>query len=899
MSIEPLSRMFHPAAIAVVGPFDAPGSAARIVLQNLTRGGWQGPIYPVDGTARVVQQRETVPSLAQIPGPVDLVVAAVPLGAAVDLMEDCSRIGAAGMVLISAGGNTGGGADSHLLASRLREAACRSGIRLIGPTSLGIINTIGGLNASTVQKPPLGGRLAMVSQSGALLSTMIHGSLEKGIGFSYAIGLGAMLDVDVGEVIDYLGGASGVGSIAFYADHLTRPRRFMSAARSVGRIKPIIALKAGRNRTKASAIQPAAGGDDACNAAFERAGILRVDTFDALFDAAEMLSRKSRYRGQGLAIVTNAGGPGVMAIDALTRSGLEPARLTSDTRQDLARILLGGRRGENPLDILSDATPARYITAISILRRDASVKALLVILAPQALTDAGGVTDALVAMAHGLPIPLIACWMGGREMETDRERLRQAGIPTFDTPERAVRAFVILHRHDRVAELSQQVPPRLSTRIRVDRNQAADLIDRGLGQPGGRLTEPAAKVLATAYGIPVNPTAVARSADEAVAAARKFGFPVVMKGITRKRVHKSDIGGVLLDLQTEAAVRTGFETLMARKATAGEAIAIDGASVEPMVVRPDYELVVGVNTDAVFGPVIHLGLGGIMTDLVKDRAFALPPLNRLLSRRLMEATCAGALFDGYRGLPPADREQLEALLIRISQMVTDFPQLVELEFNPLLVKNGVPIAVDAHARLVAVDGKAPLHLVVSPYPAEFESWVTLPLVGALHVRPIRPDDAELLLALFDTLSPRSVYYRFFSPMKQLSPAMLARFTQIDYDREIALVAIRESEAATTMLGAARVILQHNLADAEFSVLVGDPWQGQGIGARLLQSCIDIARDRHIRKIWGVVLAENRGMLALGDKLGFDIRRAAESGEYQLSLDLTATPIVSPVCATAP
>jgi acetyltransferase len=508
------------------------------------------------------------------------------------------------------------------------------------------------------------------------------------------------------------------------------------------------------------------------------------------------------------------------------------------------------------------------------------------------MIDATDVARVLTEQLQNTTMPVLTAWLGGVDVEGGRELFNQAGIATFDTPERAVRAFINLHRHARGIEMLQQIPPRLSTRIQVDRVKADRLVAKGLAMTNGLLTETEAKCLLETYGIPVNPTAAAASADEAVFFAKDYGFPVAMKILSRDIVHKSDAGGVALDLKTEDAVNQAFESLVTKAGEAFPQAKITGVTIQPMIGKTECELILGAKKDPDFGPVIMFGMGGVLAELLDDRAIALPPLNRLLASRLMEGTRIDRLLKGFRNHPPADREKLEAMLIRLAQLMTDFPQIVELDINPMVIKGGQPIAVDARVVLKPTSCPAPLHLAVSPYPAQYESWVQLPDVGDLLIRPIRPEDAQLLLELFDTLSPQSIYYRFFAPLKQLSPAMLARFTQIDYDREIALVAIQASDSAESMLGAARVILQHNLKDAEFAVLVGDPWQGKGIGAHLLSTCLEIARERRFRTIWGTVLAENKSMLALGRKLNFTIKRGEQSGEYELTLDMSGLPPVN-------
>ncbi|GAB6908227.1 conserved hypothetical protein [Desulfosarcina cetonica] len=896
MPIERLEKLFNPRRIAVVGASEGTATMGEAVMRHLVQGGFAGEIYPVneDGAnknAARIMGLPAFPALTAIGTTVDLVAIAAPMAAVPAIVSQCSEIQAAGAVILSTGWTKG--SKAHRQAERRVQAISReTGLRIIGPCALGMICTAARLNASLTPHLPAAGRLAFVSQSGAIGAAILDFALRERIGFSHFVSLGAMLDVDFGDMIDYLGSDPHVGSIVMYVENLVRHHNFMSAARSVSRIKPIIALKAGRSRAGAIAAASHTGslaGEDAVyEAAFQRAGIVRVKTFEELFDTAEILSRKCRFRGSGLAVVTNAGGPGVMAADALSDYGLEPVLLSPDTIRALDEVLPDDWNRGNPIDMLGDATPERYRCVITTLSQAREVQALLIMLAPQTLVDGEAVARTIADQCHEHGKPVIASWLGGRDADQGREILNQAGIATFDTPERAVRAFMNLYRHSRGIEMLQQLPSRSSARIQVDPQIAGHWIEAALHTPSGRMTLDEANALLAAYGIPVIPTRIARSADAAAALAQEIGYPVVMKILSRDILHKSDVGGVQRDLGSEAAVRDGFTSMLDRAAMAAPHARIDGVALQPMITAPECELIMGAKMDPDFGPVILFGMGGILAELLNDRAIALPPLNRLLAGQLMEGTRVDRFLKGYRGQLPADRDQIAEILIRISQLVTDFPQIAELDINPLMVKNGRPLAVDARIIVKPTSQKAPLHLSVSPYPAQYESRLELPELGELRIRPIRPEDAELLLELFKTLSPRSVYYRFFSPMKEMSTAMLARFTQIDYDREIALAAIHEVESHEKIVGVARVILQHNLRDSEFSVLIGDPWHGMGIGAHLLATCIDIARDRGFGSIWGMVLAENRGMLAMGRKLNFKIKGSAHSGEFELRLDLTTS-----------
>jgi acetyltransferase len=697
-----------------------------------------------------------------------------------------------------------------------------------------------------------------------------------------------MLDVDFGDMLDYLGSLPEVSSIVMYVESLTHLRKFMSAARAVSRVKPIIALKAGR--TRAGAIAAAshtgalAGEDSVYDAAFQRAGILRVKTFEELFDCAELLAKQPKPKGPRLTIITNAGGPGVMAADTLSDYGYEPVTLSEDTLKKLNEILPPYWSNRNPIDILGDASADLYRQVVKICIQAKEVDGLLIMSAPQALSDSSETALGLVDLIKNQPIPIITAWVGGADMQKGRDLFNQAGIATFDTPERAVRAFMDIYRFSQNIEMLQQIPSRFSRRLEFDRKSAKALIQTRLKSEHHLLTEIESKALLSAYGIPVNRIEKAVTREEAAKIAKDMGFPVVLKINSRDITHKSDAKGVLLDLKNEQEVSDAYDQILQNAKSYDSKASLEGVTIQPMIQPKSLELILGAKKDQDFGPVILFGMGGIFTEVFKDQAIALPPLNRLLAKRLMEQTRVYHILQGYRNISPANLELLEEILIRLAQLVTDFSQIQELDINPLVVTEKGFSAVDARILLRPSETPAPLHLVISPYPDQYEEHTTTDTGVDIFIRPIRPEDASLLVELFESLSPRSVYLRFFTPMKILPPSMLARFTQIDYDRHIALVAIAESQPEEKMLGVARVILGPNQREAEFSVLVGDPWQGRGIGAALLQRCLRIAKEHGIQKVTGTVLAENTQMLALGRKLGFTIKKEQDVPEYELSID---------------
>jgi acetyltransferase len=887
MSVENLDNIFHPKSIAVVGASERKGSVGAALMRNLLEWGFSGDIHPINLNHKKIGLLPACSSIRDLEAPVDLAVIATPIASVPEIVKDCVDLGVGGAIVISSGGKEIGEQGKKLEAAIQKEAG-HSGFRIIGPNCVGIMSGRSKVNASFAHQMPLAGKMAFISQSGAICTAILDLSIEENIGFSYFVSLGDMLDVDFGDMIDYLGGKSEVSSIVMYVESLTNFRKFMSAARAVSRVKPIIVLKAGRTQAGAQAAAShtgaMAGEDSVYDAAFQRAGILRVKTFEELFDCAELLAKQPKPAGPGLAIITNAGGPGVMAADALADYGYEPVSLSTETLQKLDEILPPYWSKRNPIDMLGEAKPALYRQVVEICLNAREINGLLIISAPQALADTAEVAAALVDIIREKPIPIITSWVGGTDMHKGRDIFNQAAIPTFDTPERAVRAFIDIYRFSKNIEMLQQIPSRLSRRLEFDRQKAKALIQTGPATDKGQLTEAESKALLSAYGIAVDPIESANSKADAIQKATKLGFPVVMKINSRDITHKSDAGCVLLDLKNEAEVALAFETIVQKAHDYNPQAGIEGVTIQPMRLRPDYELILGIKKDRDFGPVILFGMGGIFTEVLKDRAIAFPPLNRLLAKRLMEQTRVYRLLQGYRNTPPANLEMLEEILIRLAQLATDFSQIQELDINPLHVTPQGICAVDARVSLKPSATSSPHHLVISPYPDQYEEHTQTSTGIDIFIRPIRPEDAPILIELFESLSPQSVYRRFFTPMKRLPHSMLARFTQIDYDRHIALVALPESESAEKMLGVARVIIGRNLKEAEFSVVVSDPWQGKGIGAVLLQRCLSIARERGIETVMGTVLAENTQMLALGKKLGFKIKKVSGAGEYELSID---------------
>jgi acetyltransferase len=895
MSIYNLDRVFDPKSVAVIGATEREGSVGRIVLQNLQQSGFCGTIHPVNPRRQTVLDLPSVPSILDIGAPVDLAVITIPIVQVPEAIEQCATMGCAGAVILSSGGKESGPQGLEI-ESRIRCAAANCGVRIIGPNCLGIVSTKAHLNATFSSQAPLDGKLAFVSQSGAVCTTIVDMARGKNIGFSYMASLGSMLDVDFGDMIDFLGSCADVNSIVMYVESLSNFRKFMSAARSVARVKPIVVLKAGRSEAGARAAKShtgsMAGVDAVYDAAFERVGIVRVKTFEELFDCAELLAKQPRPLSPQMAIVTNAGGLGVIAMDALADYGLQPAQLYPETIDQLNHVLPEYWSRSNPVDIMGDATPARYRRTAEILLQAEEVKGILFIHVPQAISRPLSVAEELVDVFSGSRFPVFTVWIGGEESEKAREVFHKANIPTFDTAERAVRAFMDLYRYAQNLEAIQEVPPKLPRKLVVDRKRAQEIIYNGCESRTPFLTELEAKRLLSAYGLPVNPTFLAESSSDAVHKARELGYPVVLKVQSKDILHKSEVHGVQLNLKNDTEVAEAYRTILANAAHYCPRAGIEGVTVQNMLPKPEYELILGAKKDYDFGPVLIFGMGGTCTEIYQDRAIGLPPLNRLLAKNMIKQTKVYRLLQGYRNIPQANLLALEEALIRLAHLVSDFAQIEELDINPLICEGQDVIALDARVVLNPEPAvPTPFHLVISSYPNQYESYATIKNGLEIFIRPIKPEDAALMTDFFKTLSPQTVYFRFFHHMKELPREMLIRFTQIDYDREIALVALHESEGGEEMLGVARVIKEKHCHNAEFAVLVSDSWHGQGIGAALLKNCLIIAQERGLHKVWGIVLSSNTQMQALGKKLGFEIKREPGCTDYLLSIDLQTVDLV--------
>jgi acetyltransferase len=868
-SLDPL---FRPQAVAVFGASATAGSVGSILMANLLENQFGGVVYPINPNRRAVRGVQCYPDLAALPGPADLAVIATPAATVPGIVRTCAAAGVKAAIIISAGFSELGPAGRGLEVE-IRDAA-RGRMRVIGPNCLGVIRPPTGLNASFASGMARPGQVALLSQSGAICTAIFDWAQEAHVGFSSFVSVGTMLDVDFADLIDYFGDDADTRSIIVYMESIGDVRKFLSAARATARTKQIIVVKSGRHeagaRAAASHTGALAGSDAVFDAAFRRAGVLRVTTIPDLFAMSEILAMQPQPRGPALAIVTNAGGPGVMATDALVTSGGQVAALGPETLAALNAVLPPFWSHANPIDVLGDANPERYRKVVEICSKDPNVQGLLVLLTPQAMTDPTETARQIVPYAHLPNKPVLASWMGGASVRPGREVLNKAGVPTFAAPEEAIRAFLHMVQYRRNQELLYETPEALAEDWSPD-HAAVRAVLRGARAAGRTLlTEAEAKQVLAAYDVPVTPALPAATADEAVAAAGRVGYPVVLKLLSKTITHKSDVGGVQLNLPDDSAVREAFAAIRNNLERRGLAAGFEGVTVQPMILDRGHELIIGSSVDAQFGPVILFGAGGILVEVLKDRALGLPPLNRTLARRLMERTVIFEALKGMRGQTAVAFGRLETVLVRFSQLVVDYREIQEIDINPLLATPAGILALDARILLAPPDlteAQRP-RLAIQPYPNQYVRPAKLDDGSEVTIRPIRPEDEPLIVKLHKGHSEHTIRMRFFSLVKTLSRDSLIRLCHLDYEREMALVAVRRDGGQPYALGVSRYYLNPLTGAAEFAVVVGDAWQGHGLGRCLMERLIDVARQRGVRQLVGSVLRENTTMLKLVEDLGF-------------------------------
>ena len=886
-----LTPLFCPASIAVfAGRGDAAATQTRQARQlhaALRAQRYSGELHFLD-----IESSGTLGDLAR--SRADLAVIALPPPDIAAALELAARMGCRAALIVGSG-------IAAEQATALKSLARREGIALLGPNSLGLQRPALQLNAGVFGPLAASGPLALVCQSGALTVAMLDWAKHNGVGFSSVVSVGAHTGIDIAEALDFLATDARTHSIIVYMEGIASARRFISALRTAAYSKPVVVLKSGRRADGNAAAQTHSGAivgsDEVFDAALRRAGAVRVRSFVELFSAAKCLASRYRPVGKRLAVISNGGGPGVLAADWAAEIGLELGRLSADSVAALAPQLSELATLSDLIDVSEDADAAAYRAAITAANADAQIDGVLAIHAPKSEVDAAAVADAVADSQRDMHKPLLACWMGDSAVAAARQRLGDAQIPNFRTPEAAVGAFGNIATFYQNQLLLQQTPPPLSTLAKPDVEGARLVIESVLAERRKVLTELESKTLLSSFLIPVTSTVLARSATEAMMLATQLGFPVALKIDSPDIAHKSDVQGVALNISTGVAARDAYTDMVERVARLLPDARINGVTVQKMAAtRQAREINIGVVTDDPFGPVIVFGAGGTMIELIGDRAMELPPLNRFLARRLIERSRVAETLGAWRGAPPAQVEALEQILLRVSEMVCALPQLREMDINLIIVDARGAVAVDAR---IVVDASAPArggtgnpynHLAILPYPARLEQVWPLRGGGDYTVRPIRPDDAQMLQDLVQRLSPESRYFRFVSSIEKLPPNMLARFTLIDYDREMALVAVHkqrrsgeDGEITETerIIGVSRYITNPDQTSCEFALVVADDFAGKGLGSRLMESIMDVARDKGLAEIVGLVLTDNSGMLKLMRNLGFVIKRHDEDPDFKL------------------
>jgi acetyltransferase len=882
--------------VAVIGATDRAGSVGRAVLWSLVSSPFGGTVYPISDKRSSVLGIKAYKSVKDAPELVDLAVIVTPAITVPDIISECVAAGVRGAIVISAGFKEHGEQGKELECQILDRIA-GTGLRVIGPNCLGVMNPISGLNATFASHIARPGNVAFISQSGALCTAILDWAQKEMVGFSAFVSVGSMLDVDWGDLIDYLGNDPRTQSIIMYMESVGDARSFLSAAREVSLNKPVIVIKAGRTEAAAQAAAShtgaLTGSDEVLDAAFRRCGVLRVQTIADLFYMAEVLAKQPRPRGPRLAIVTNAGGPGVLAADGLLSNGGQLAQLSPSSMEALNAFLPAHWSHNNPIDMLGDALPERYAKVIEIAANDPNIDGLLAITCPQGMAGPTATAEHLKPYARSSGKPVLASWMGGPEVAAGTDILNQAGIPTFQFPDTAARVFCYMWRYSYALRGLYETPVlRGESDEGPDRTRAQEITENARRTGRTLLTEVESKQLLSAYGLPTVQTEIARSEEEAGAKAAAIGFPVVVKLFSETITHKTDVGGVHLHLRDEAAVRAAFCAIQAavlEKKGEGHFL---GVTVQPMIKLDGYELIVGSSVDAQFGPVLLFGTGGQLVEVFKDRSLALPPLNTTLARRMMEQTRVFAALEGVRGRKAVDLASLEEFMVRFSQLVVEQPRIREIDINPVVASPAKIVALDARVVLHPWDvpeDKLP-RPAIRPYPVQYVKPWNMKNGDPVTIRPIRPEDEPLLIRLHQALSERTVYLRYFQPLKlsqRTAHERLTRICFIDYDREIVLVVEHKgSNGNTEIIAIGRLSkLRGGSNEAELAVLVDDRFQGQGLGTELYSRLISVARNEKLKRVICTILAENREMRAICQKLGFRMQADMEDGTVRAELEV--------------
>jgi len=875
-----LKRMFDPSTIAVVGATEKQDSVGRSVIENLLPSK-NRQLFCVNPSRETVLGIPCLGSVLDVNDPLDLAIIVTPAKEVPEAVEQCGRMGVQGVLIISAGFREVG-EEGRELEDQIDAVRKRYGLRVVGPNCLGFMRPSATLNATFVNTMPEPGKIAFISHSGALGSAILDWAIEAGIGFSMFASLGSMLDVDFGDLIDYLGDDPETKSIMIYMEGVGHAKKFMSAARGFARTKPIVVLKPGRFSESARAALSHTGalsGDDRVyDAAFKRVGVVRVDGIDDLFNCAGVLDSKHLPAGPRLAIVTNAGGPGAITTDWLISLGGTVASLSPETYARLDGVLPKYWSHGNPVDVLGDSDIDRYLESLTICLDDPNVDGALVIYAPQGPADPAALAEAVSASAHRAPKPIITTFMGGRSVAPSREVFIRDSIPTYDTPEEAVKTYLYMYKYQRNLELLYETPAELPVDQAPPKNSLKALI-RSICQEGRTvLNEEESKRFLTAYKIPATSVRIACNMEELTNIGRQATYPVALKVISPDIRHKSDYGGVILDIQSEDELHSRYTEMVRSVGERAPTARVTGVSVQSMITNLDYELVLGAKKDKDFGAVVLFGIGGPTAEIFRDLSIGLPPLNQILARRLIDETKVGSILSGFRGKQPVDMMQLERIIVSFANLIVDFPEIEEMEISPIGISDGRAVALDA--RIVIAQNcldhfPAYPHLVITPYPTRYITLYSLSDGQQVLLRPIRPEDEPLEYEMLATLSPETIRGRFFQSIKTINHAELTRFCNIDYEREMAIVAELRQSTTRKIIGVSRIIMESDMKSGEFAVLIHDDYQNRGLGYKLVDMLIGVAQEKRLERMYGVVLSDNYRMLNICRKSGFRMEAIAD------------------------
>jgi acetyltransferase len=890
MYTKKLTKLFNPKVIAVIGATARENTVGYSLMNNIIGSGFDGIVYPINPKRTNVIGVKAYASIDEVPDKVDLAIIATPAKTVPAIVEECGKAGVSGILLISAGFSEIG-KEGKKLIKQISATLRKYGMRMIGPNCLGFIKPSIHLNASFANKMALPGKIALISQSGALCTAILDWSVDQKVGFSHFVSIGSMIDVSFHDLIDYFGTDPLTTSIVIYMESLSDARSFMSAARAFARNKPIIVLKAGKSSEGAQAAMShtgsLAGNDFVFDAAFKRAGVIRVNTIDELFHIALSLSMQEKPSGNRLAIITNAGGPGVIATDTLIARGGKLAKLSNETIAGLNKHLSPNWSKGNPVDVLGDAGPEQYEKAVELCENDKNIDAILVILTPQSMTDPTRVAEKVASVAKKYRKTLLASWMGAEDIEGGQNILESNKIPVYQTPEDAVRCFMYMYNYSRNLDILHETPSQIPHEFKPRRAESKKLIEEMLADHRTVMTEFEAKLLLDYYYIPVIKNGLAKTEEEAVKLAEKIGYPIVMKIASPDILHKTDVGGVILNIVNKEEARKAFTKIMKSSKAKMPDADIRGIFVEQMIKRK-YELLIGCKKDPIFGPTIVFGMGGVAVEVFKDTTIGLPPLNMALAMRIIEDTKIYKLIKGYRGMPGADITSIQFLLYKFAYMLMDFPQIKEVDINPFGVDERGGVVLDAK---VILDGSIKVteeypnkHLVISPYPSEYITEFTMKNGEKVILRPIKPEDEFMEKEMFSNFSERTQRFRFFQLIKDISHDQLVRYTQIDYDREIAIIAEVTENRKKMMAGVARLIADQYNETAEFAIVIADPWQNMGLGNKFTDYIIDIAKARGVQKIYANILADNHIMLHMFKSRGFTMKKVEDSFYAELTIN---------------